>query len=234
MPYSHPFHRLVLFGSIYADTFNTSLSIVNSSGAADPLQEPDSALLALVRPAIEEFWMTLVANGGAGITSAAKIEGFKLNRIGTDGKYLDNETHEHLFTPPGWPGGQVSTPPAQLSTVVTLRTFKERGLASKGRMYLPSCSGFEALGTDGLATIANAQRVATATANFIDDINIAYRDWDDGTASRGQVGVASNRGVGAFELVNRVTVGRVPDTMRSRRNKLDEDPQSAAVAQGPF
>jgi hypothetical protein len=41
--------------------------------------------------------------------------------------------------------------------------------------------------------------------------------------------VASNAGAGRFEHVTELAVGRVPDTMRSRRSKLQEDYQSVAV-----
>jgi len=39
-------------------------------------------------------------------------------------------------------------------------------------------------------------------------------------------GIASRAGTGAFQGVQRVTVGRVVDTMRSRRSTLKEEPES--------
>jgi hypothetical protein len=42
-------------------------------------------------------------------------------------------------------------------------------------------------------------------------------------------GVASKAGAGAFQTVVQVSVGRVVDTMRSRRNKIQEDPQTVGV-----
>jgi hypothetical protein len=74
----------------------------------------------------------------------------------------------------------------------------------------------------GHATTANALRFSNAVANLITRINASY-----GGAMK--VCTVSNVGSGAQRYVTKVTVGRVPDTMRSRRNKLTELPVENTV-----
>lgn len=228
MPYPSNFHRLVITGGLYSDTWATSLSLVpfgspGSMGA--PLVTP--ALLASVAGAVNTFWST---GGGSnvGATGSATLKSIKLNRIGPDGKYVDPVTMEHIYPTPVVGGGATGHPP-QLAVVVTLRTAVERGLASKGRMYLPSCTGFHQLQTDGRATTTDAQRVANAAASFAIQLNSIYGALPSTDESRLRVGVASNTRAGEFRTALSVTVGRVPDTMRSRRSKQIESPVTAPV-----
>jgi hypothetical protein len=148
---------------------------------------------------------------------------FKLNFIGPDGLYVANETFEYTYQNPVPGGGQFNAP-AQLATVVTLRTAVDRGRASKGRMFLPVCGGFQAVGDDGRASATDAENVADRMAALFTVINGVYAAAESGDEARGVVGVASNIGSGTFRRVTHVTVGRVTDTVRSRRNKQLEAP----------
>lgn len=227
MAYPAPFHRLVLIGQLYDDIFNTSLSIVPTDGGVIGLPGVEE-VEAGVTDAIEAFW------GGVGgtfvqITQQAFITSYKLNAIGTDGKYASSGPGNEVLLGAGFPGSGAFSPPSQIATVVTLRTAAERGLASKGRMYLPACAGYVSMNADGQAATADATRVANATRQFFMDINAAYAAARSGDEALGRVGVASDKGAGMFRAVTNVAAGRVPDTMRSRRNKLDEDPFVSAA-----
>lgn len=229
MVYAAPFHRLVLMGTLFDDTFNTTLSIIRKPGTGTldlPLPED---VLSGVRIAIEGFWSIMTSGGGAGIHGAALLTGFKLNQIGVDGKYTRPETTEYTWGSPRPGGGVAGTYPAQLATVATLRTDVPRGRGSKGRMFLPVCDGFGDVETDGRASTSAAQGVANAVRDFIVDINAAYAAAQSGDEYLGVVGVASNVGVGVSREVTSITVGRVTDTIRSRRNRQTEDPQVAAI-----
>lgn len=228
MPYPGPFHRLVLMGDLYSDTFNTTLSIVPVSGTGTIGLPPPQDLLTPLESVISAFWAAGTVSGGAAILPGARLTGFKLNSIGPDGRYTENETHEHTYSSP-IPGGGLTVAPAQLATVVTIRTSADRGLASKGRMFLPVCDGFTSVGSDGRAAAGNALRVAQAVADWFEAINAVYVAQESGDEELGRVGVASDRSGGMFRTATRVTVGRVTDTVRSRRNRQIEDPEEALI-----
>lgn len=121
--------------------------------------------------------------------------------------------------------------PAQLTVVATLQTALERGRGSKGRMFLPPTSTLldSQLGTDGRIPASNADAYADGVRKLVVDLNAAYVGIQSGDEKVGKVGVASNAGTGSFRPVTEIRVGRVVDTMRSRRAKLIEDPQVSAT-----
>jgi hypothetical protein len=147
----------------------------------------------------------------------------KLNRIDTAGHYQDPDTREHIYTTPIAGGGTYVGAP-QLTIAATLRGDDERALAGRGRMYPPISEMCQSPGSDGRITAANALLYATGIAGLfhaLDDTYIA-------NSVNGVVGIASKTRTGGFQALRNVTVGRVIDTMRSRRNKLAEDPQLVA------
>jgi hypothetical protein len=220
MAYPGMFHRLVIAGSLYNDIWNTSLSIVPPSGSGSGMPAVTDARLAAVAADVSNWW---TGGGAFGLIpiSSASVKSIKLNRIGPDGLYQDNETKEHIYPVPLVGGGSPGAPP-QLAVVATLRTDVERGLASKGRMYLPPCAGFTSMQADGRAQAGDALRVAGRVINLVQFLNTTY-------GADGKVGVASSTRGGAFRIVQRVTVGRVVDTMRSRRSTQIEAPVGADI-----
>ena len=228
MTYPGSFHRLVVYGTLYTDIFNFSLTFVPSAGDGDFVGEPNTALLDAFAPLISNWWDDTVTVDGPGIITQAKLVGFKLNRIGPSGRYADDVTHEHVYAAPIL-GAVNSTYPPQNAVAVTVRTAVERGLASKGRFYLPPVGAFGSLATDGRMSITQAQDIADACKRLITSLNAAEAAWDDGGEGRGTVGVASDRGIGMFRIATHVSVGRVVDTMRSRRSSLAEEPVESAA-----
>src|SRR5687768_16578062 len=164
--YAAPFHRLVLLGTVYGDIWNTSLVIAPDETAVETLEPTDDLVLAVAN--FLATWYDDATGTGAHFCSGWDLTGIKLNRIGTDGRYMDPVTHEHIYATPQ--GGSFNAfPPAQISTVLSLRTAVERGHASKGRMYLPAAEGFHSVDpTSGQVTIPNALRIAQAGALLID------------------------------------------------------------------
>lgn len=227
MPYPGQFHRLVIYGSLFSDIFNTSLTFVPVPQGDTTINEPDTALLNAFAPIIENWWNDTTVATGPSIIVQAQLRGFKLNRIGPDGRYVDPVTHEHVYPSPIL-GAVNSNLPPQNSPAVSLRTSVDRGLASKGRMYLPPVGAFASLSNDGRLSITQATELATAVRRLCSELNNAQNTWGGGGATHGVVGIASDRGAGAFRIVSRVACGRVVDTIRSRRNALDEDYQEAA------
>lgn len=224
MVYPASFHRLVLIGTQYNETFNTTLSIAATSGDMSPVSD---ALLNAIAPIVSDWWDDTGVNGPE-VAMQAKLTSVKLNRINPEGRYADATTKEFIYGTPVAGNGPNVFVPAQLATVVSLRTAVERGKASKGRMFLPCCTGYNVLDSTGRASSVNAQRLATGVASLIIQLNAAYSA-PAGGGTPGRVSVMSNVGSGTKRTVTRVTAGRVPDTMRSRRSSLDEDPQQALI-----
>lgn len=222
MAYPAAFHRLVVLGTLYTDErFNFTMSIVPTGGG--DLPPVDQSLCDAVTAHVAS-WFGTSGGGttGPGIISQARMTGAKLNRIGPDGKYADPETVETILGSP-IPGAGSALIPAQLACAVTLQTAVPRGRGSKGRFYLPVLNTFSSVGADGRMTSTQADQLAGACAYLINEINDEY-------AGVARVGVASNIGAGIFRPAVTVRVGRVPDTIRSRRSSLPEAWEEAAIA----
>lgn len=100
--------------------------------------------------------------------------------------------------------------PPQVALAVSLVT-ERRGPTGRGRFFLPAPIGAPESST-GLMLAATAQGVADNAAAFLGAIN--------GPAGFGNVAVVSSKGY--LSIVTEVRVGRAYDTIRRRRNGLDE------------
>lgn len=225
MPYPGQFVRLVMIGSLYnAEQFNMTLSIVPSALGELGMPPVDAPTLAAVAANCSAWFSSTTAGSGPSFQSEHKLVSIKLNRLGTDGRYVDAVAREHVYPTPISGGGSVPSGkmPPQVSTVISLRTALERGRGSKGRIYLPATVASSGVATDGRITAANALVNANAVKSLINSLNATY-------TLIGKVGVASNAGSGRFEHITRVAGGRVLDTMRSRRSSLVEDHQEVLL-----
>lgn len=222
MAYPAPFHRLVMIGSLYGtESFNVTLSMIPSGGSVPAVTDD---LVEDVGIAIRAWWL-LPTSGtpalGIGIINNAVLTSVKLNRIATDGTYMDPDAREYVLpTPAAGPTSQVCAP--QLSMVSTLRGTAERALAGRGRMYFPPNTLTLNPGFDGRVSAALALAQAQGTVNLLSILNDVYLS----AGVPAVAGIASKTRGGAFQGVDHVTVGRVIDTVRSRRTSLDEDPAS--------
>lgn len=163
-------------------------------------------------------------NSFQGFSNQHRLEFVKFNAIRPDGRYLDQErTNQANFEPIVGSGG-VHNPP-QTAIVATLGTSAARGRAHAGRMFLPAI-GDPAVGNDGRITVAKAQQVADLVAVFLNNLN----NWPgfDGVTTP-EVNIMSKLD-GSHRKVNHVRVGRVLDTMRSRRSGLSEGYQTTELA----
>jgi hypothetical protein len=161
----------------------------------------------------------------------------KVARLGVDGLYPPDEVaYSHFYLPPiagvtaPWDG---TVPQATISA--TLLTAKPRGLASKGRIYLPPCQRMSVDGS-GLMAEANALAVANAVNLLVTTINANAEVGNVAIFSRGRREATFNPvtekieytypNPGAVENVTGVKVGRVVDTQRRRRRQMAEQYQS--------
>lgn len=175
------------------------------------------------QPALVD-WITRTPSN---ISMAAHLDYIKFNRVvpfvlptgKTSMRYASQITEEAQQL--DMAVGTVSAGPGQLSSVVSLRTALSRGRASIGRIFPPT--GGISTGVDGRTSTAVALAQATSAATLIRDINTVLAG--QGTTS---VVVFSNIGQ-VVNNVQTVSVGRVVDTLRSRRASLEEEPESAPV-----
>ena len=205
MAYRQNFLRLVVSGTLYNDEqFSWSLSLIQGIGGTAPA--PDEVRSEVV-DAITAFW-----RWPGLISKFANITTIKLNEIGPDGRYVNPETVLEEIE-----GGLVGVAdsviyPPQVALVVSLDTAIRRGRAHAGRFYLP-LPGSPLL-SSGTLSAADQLSYVTQATSFVEQLNDAMQPW--------QVGVVSDIGPGAQQRVTSLRVGRVLDTMRSRRRSLDE------------
>jgi len=210
MVYKQPFLKLVVSGEIYAvETFAFGLSLIdpNVPGGAGP--PPQSVPAAIVNAVTALFSSPI-------ISWDAKVSTIKLNQIGVNGRYANNETVLHEFIPPFSEGGHAS-PHAQLAWCVSLMTAAARGRAHAGRFYLPLPTAQATHQQGGIGT-GQVQQDLLTVDTFLKAVDSAVPGY--------RIGVVSNIGEGAQRVVTHARYGAVIDTMRSRRTKIPENYQT--------
>lgn len=146
------------------------------------------------------------------VSPFARLRMVKLAKIGADGKYTADPLFVDTLNRAG--GGSTSgTHPFQCSLAVSLVTAR-RGSSGRGRFYLPMPT--LSVADSGLIPFLQAQEVATTVAGWID----AVADRPGIDSPEPTVVVASSKGF--LSPVTAVRVGRVIDTIRSRRRALSE------------
>lgn len=206
MAYSQPFLRLAVIGTLYeVESFTWTLSLRQNF----PSESYPDVVPQAVIDAVTTFHTAPEVAAGNG----ARLTTIKLNKIGLDGRYVsDGDTVQHDFETP-IPGVGTSNLPAQIANVVTLRTAAQRGRASSGRFYYPATG--RVVSSDGRLSAATAAAVAVDATTLLNSLNAALPGW--------KVAVMSSIGTGIARDVTHCEVGRVLDTMRSRRRSLEEE-----------
>ena len=206
MAFAHKVNRFTAFGSSYGGDEEWSTGFwfgQEGADAATPTQATANAVLAA--------WKTFFENATSSIAGSFKTVGVRVTRYGTDG-VMEAATNFYAYpTVPFAGGGGTLQLPAQVSLVASLQARPDRGLAAKGRMFLPGVN--EAVGTDGristtrtLAIATNLDTMFTALNGHIDVGGYLIN------ASKG------GSGVGGPAPINRrvedILVGNVYDTQR--------------------
>lgn len=212
-----PHVRVTAIGTLGLPTpvedFNFGFALGNPDGSSriddSHFDDVAASIDALFQRAATKIW------------SGAVLTEVKFARIGADGLYVADPYIVTTATP----GSEQSLVPAggfQLSLACSLTTAT-RGAKGRGRFYLPQ--PYIATQGDGLILDVDRDGVANSVAQMITDINdqVGVDSTDD------TVIVASSAGVNS--RVTGVRVGRVLDTIRSRRRQLDEsyDPPVAVA-----
>lgn len=213
MPYTSTHHLLSFGGTLPGEEqFTMGLRLL---GLGSPSQEAEVTAVNAYADALKMWW------GSSPVISAgAALAWVKLNQIGLDGKYTRNYTNRVDIATPLVGGGGPVRFPNQISLVASLLTNSSRGLAHKGRIFFPSPGLNSQIETDGRVPAALSLTNASSIASLLNTLN---------GVTAATVVVMSNVREGAVKTVRGVEVGRVLDTMRSRRSSLDEDHQGATT-----
>lgn len=214
MVYAHKVNRVTISGTMYnaAEEWSTGFFLGSENAdAVEPTQAAADAVLGA--------WTTFFSAATSYISNYYLTTQVKIAHLGTDGKLLDDLV---VYAYPGTAlAGGVSTNhmPTQCSLVASLRSDRPRGLASKGRMYLPGI----AIGMQNNGKILSTARdtIATNLQTCFNTIR-GHMDIQD-------TPILAAKGTGAFpnltaqnDFIESIKVGDVIDTQRRRRNGLTE------------
>lgn len=203
-----PRHWLLRFEG----SFRTSTGIVStverwSCGIRCVVGEPPIDEQAILNANALE-WMSLLV-GQPFIGPLVYGEVVKLNEIGPNGRYVDEFTNYVEIPLNDQPHGSASTTvEPQRTLAVSWTTGFQRGLAHRGRIFLP---GY-ATAVNTSMQVTNATAVASAAEELLD----AIRETELEPA------VVSGLRAGSARIITGVEVGDRVDTQRRRRRSLVE------------
>lgn len=119
--------------------------------------------------------------------------------------------------------------PPQCAWVVSLRAGTyANGSPLRGRFYLPAPNTSE-IDADGRVTVVNRDIALGWAVAFIQEFNDDLADRAAQVWSRGAVAGSNAKGMATTQTIDEVRVGRVIDTIRSRRGNLIEDYAAANI-----
>jgi hypothetical protein len=200
-----------------ADTSLNYCSAPGWAGAVAALEEITTADIGL--DLIGDMASFIQNVGWADYSSLRTV---KVAAIGTDGHYLAEPYLAEDTTPAH---GDQTQLPAQLTMCLSLRSGFTLGGGNYGRMYVPHTrpgieSGSPYIPTSSMADLSGYGK--TFINNVTDDL-------DGVTTATIFPCIMSNKGAGTSKLVAQVGFGRVVDTQRRRRNRLDDSATLVAL-----
>lgn len=228
MPYASPYIYFTIQGHFgdnagaAIEQWQVGFKIPTGAGAPTPT-DLSNFLETMSAPVIAFHTDAAVAAGNTTV-----YNGLTAAHVGTDGKYTGGGSQVTTERPASSLvlGAGVSAMPLQIACVYSLRTAVLRGPGSAGRFYYP-CLARSYTALIGQWQQAATDAAATAAATLIQAINDAAATQLDTDAG---VCVMSKVGAGRSEQVEKVLVGRVPDTQRRRAKDVGENYEEAIVS----
>lgn len=224
MAYVEPFVKIDFIGDCFEqnEIWNTGLKLSWDAG----IITPDSTVLYDLAHDMSELWETFFTLSPDSYTMAFaesyRTTEVKASLVGTDGK-LETDSVSYFYPVPITGNDIGSNPAPQASVVATLRTTKQRGAGSSGRMFLPGIS--YDITNEGLLNDTNTNRLASNFADFIQSVN------DHEFLGGGNVKVILTSPVrgGFSERVTSISIDTKLDTQRRRANNLKGEQNVRAI-----
>jgi hypothetical protein len=181
-------------------------------------------------------WQTFFSSPSTSISIGYKTVEVKLALINLNGKTNLDEIDYWTYPSPIEGGSTAQALPPQITLAATLTSDFQRGLASKGRMYIPGMT-LPISGTNGKLTATQTNTLNTNFKTFLDGINadgdipynvvIASKGHKTQTLDEDGQPVYEN---GRQALVTGCRIGDVYDTQRRRRNDFIETYNAKVLA----
>jgi hypothetical protein len=214
MGYAHKVARITLHGTNFNGAEEWTTGFYMGLEGSDALA-PTTGFLDEVKTAWAAFW----TNSTSKVSSVWKTDYIKAVTLGTNGKTdPDSAVYSYYGTPIAG-GGQSDSFPPQCALVATLQSNNPRGLAAKGRMYLPGINGV--LGADGRIPSSIVNDITTNMSTFLSAVN-SIQDQPGVIILASQGRTAPLVGGPVNAAVTTLRIGNVYDTQRRRRNQLQE------------
>lgn len=164
--------------------------------------------------------------GSGFVSPLVEVSDWRFYIIGTDNKMEGNGPKLREYETNELRGGAGTTPfPAQVTLCIST-VAPNRGPAQFGRFYLPGPT--RPIGSDFRISAADAITYQGLAVQFLKDVSDAI----DLEQTQSAVGLHVSKGpvgssTGTRQTIDHVRVGRVYDTMQSRRRSLEEDYQES-------
>lgn len=226
--YAHKFVRVTISGTCFGGAEEWSTGFQMGSPTADMV-----GASAPGAQSIADAWEAFFETAGNKFSSAYKTTQVKAALINTNGTTDLDEIDYYTYPTPLSGGYTSNVLPAQITLAATLTSDNQRGLASKGRMYLP---GINEPISDGTGKISDTfqQTLATNFKTFLDAVNTAGgASGKLVLASKGHKDKAATVPTwlaGRTAWVTGCRIGNVYDTQRRRRNGLAETYEARVLA----
>lgn len=217
-------HGKVVLRGVFGTTATTQIEEWSASMSYDVVGEDlglmPSTIGETALAAIATAWEAVIEESGTSPTPVFSditwLTEVCYYRAQADGTSTTGVWERYFLPAPAQGIATNSEMPLQIATVVTLDAGGPRG-GRFGRFYLPALSLTPDLGRwPAGAAEGLVENVQTALAAVNTALSTAVADVVE-------LVVASGRGDGENRPVRELRVGRVPDTMRSRRSALNED-----------
>lgn len=218
-PYAFKVNRINISGTAFngLEEWSTGFYMGKPDGDAN---DPEGLAELIAAP-----WQTLW--NGAGSTmfpSTYRTLQVKASQMLTSGA-TDLDAIDYYTYPSAIAGGGAAIFPAQITLACTMTSQIQRGLASKGRMYLPSLT-FGIDGATGKLTSGTMTAIGDKMKAFFDSVNALTTDKvilaSSGHAVKDGSGAITGYTGALNALVTGCRIGDVYDTQRRRRDDLVE------------
>lgn len=223
MDSAHKVVKVTLSGSMWGGNEQWQTGFYMGNAASDA-GAPTQAFADAVRNA----WKTFFETGANSVSDSYTFEAVKVARLLKNGDYDQSVSVAESFPAAQVKGGSAGNAmPPQVALVATLIGGSGKGLAGKGRMYLPGIK--YPVNSTGHLDQTFCQTIATNLAAFFNTVNGSFdAPGHSINVSRGHKALL---GTGARNVTtNGIRVGNVYDTQRRRRNALAETYSTATVS----